>query len=97
MALNNIRTLMKTPLNKRGDFLIINLNESSGRQYVDLRRWYTDDDDDLKPTQKGVSIPMDEVANVTDVLAAFVKETLTPTPPAKSGGTVKKTARKATR
>jgi hypothetical protein len=96
MALNNIRTLMKTPLNKRGDFLIVNLNESSGRQYVDLRRWYTDDDDDLKPTQKGVSIPMDEVANVSDVLAAFVKETLTPTP-AKSAAPVKKTTRKATR
>jgi len=64
MAINNISRHLEHPINKRGDFLIVDLNESNGNRVVDIRRWYTADDDSVKPTPKGVSIPVDLIGEV---------------------------------
>lgn len=64
MAITRISRHLELRLNNRGDFLCVDLNDTGGRQVIDIRRWYTNDDDELMPTSKGVSIPVDHVAEV---------------------------------
>ena len=95
MAINTLSTIADFPLNKRGDVLRINHNESSGRQTIDIRRWYTGDDDELHPTPKGVNIPLEEVNNVVNALTKFI-ETANGTA-AKPAASVKKPVKKTTK
>lgn len=42
--------------NNRGEFIKVSkvTNKNSGNTNIDIRLWYTDDNDELKPTSKGV-------------------------------------------
>lgn len=88
MAINNISRHLELPLNKRGDKLCVDVNESSGRITIDLRRWYTNDDDVLCPTSKGVSIPADIIDEVMNAVAQAKRsiKVAGPAPAAKSNG-----------
>ncbi len=46
------------PKNKR-DQIRIGLNEYKEKQYLDIRQFYRGDENDWKPTSKGVTIPVD--------------------------------------
>jgi hypothetical protein len=45
------------PKNKK-DQIRIGLNEYQGKQYLDLRQFYRGDDNEWKPTSKGVTVPV---------------------------------------
>ena len=46
------------PKNKK-DQIRIGLNEYQGKKYLDLRQFYRGDDNEWKPSPKGVTIPVD--------------------------------------
>lgn len=74
MTIKQIKRIATMPLNKRGDHLCIDVNENNGKLVVDLRRWYTDDDDNLMPTSKGVSIASENLPDVLKALTAASNE-----------------------
>lgn len=54
------------------DILKVNLNElaPSGRIMVDVRRWYLNDADELRPSAKGTSVPLEKVDELIKFLQA---------------------------
>ncbi|MGD9580414.1 MAG: transcriptional coactivator p15/PC4 family protein [Vampirovibrionia bacterium] len=55
--------------------LQIAINEYKGKQYVDLRIFYTNDDgDSWNPTKKGVTVAPDKIDEVMDALAKAKEE-----------------------
>jgi hypothetical protein len=44
--------------NDNGDVIRVQVKEFKGNEYLDIRNFYTDKDGELRPTKKGVSIPM---------------------------------------
>ncbi|HEY5596007.1 MAG TPA: transcriptional coactivator p15/PC4 family protein [Candidatus Bipolaricaulota bacterium] len=48
----------------------VRLNEFKGKRYVDLRQFYLDEEQEVyKPTQKGVSIPVEQFGELKEALA----------------------------
>lgn len=48
----------------------VRLNEFKGKRYVDLRQFYLDEEQEIyKPTQKGVSIPVEQFTELKEALA----------------------------
>lgn len=56
MAINTLKEITECPLNKRGDVLCVRTVEASGRTMIDVRKFYTNDADELAPTSKGVML-----------------------------------------
>lgn len=54
--------------------IIIQHTEFSGRQFVDIRNFYkkTATDAEWLPTPKGINIPIDSLADVSEALASFI-------------------------
>lgn len=50
------------------DTFIFKLTEYKGKKYIDIRTYYRDDAGELKPTKKGINIP---VVSFPAFLAAF--------------------------
>jgi Transcriptional Coactivator p15 (PC4) len=53
------------------------IKEFKGRQYIDLRIYYMDDQGEWKPTRKGISLAtdfMDELKNAVGLLETALKE-----------------------
>lgn len=57
------------------DVLRISVSEYKGREYIDIRVWYTDRDGELKPTAKGVSLRPDAIQDVLRALQAAYQAT----------------------
>lgn len=57
--------------NDNGDVIRVAVDEFRGKDYLDIRCFYKDKTGELKPTRKGVSIPV-ELAEV--VIGAALKE-----------------------
>lgn len=58
-------------LNKRGsEMLRINkhVNNETGEESYDVRRWYYDDNDEAKPTSKGIRIKKDMMRDVISII-----------------------------
>lgn len=57
--------------NDKGDVIRVAVDEFKGKDYLDIRNFYKGQDGELKPTRKGVSIPV-ELAEV--VIGTALKE-----------------------
>lgn len=64
-----------------GEVLRIEVSEFQGRNNLNIRIWYTDDHGELKPTQKGVLVPVEQldqllfaIGECTDFLKEFKPE-----------------------
>lgn len=70
---NEVREeLAKVQKNNRGEFIIATkiTNKTSGNVSVDVRQYYTDDNDEVKPTSKGVRF---NAENLYDVILGLAK------------------------
>jgi hypothetical protein len=53
-----------------GQQIQVRLTTFRGREYLDLRNFYLDDNDEWKPTKKGIAVPVE----LYDELMAALKE-----------------------
>lgn len=70
---NETRTeLVNIQKNNRGEFIIANIikNNNTGNESVDIRQYYTDKDDEVRATSKGVRF---NAENLYDFLSGMVK------------------------
>ena len=56
--------------------IVITVGAYNGKTNVHIRAYYYDDNNELKPTKKGVSFPVDDIDTVIEGLQA-AKESLT--------------------
>ena len=66
------RTLQEWPL-ANGEVLRLRLCSYKSRDYLDLRRWYTDAAGELKPTPKGVRINVELAPELVELLTQLVE------------------------
>ena len=74
---NTITELDDILLNKRGsEVLRVSRYENSDTHEIsyDVRRWYTDDNDEFKPTAKGVRCKADVMAEVIKTICSDMRE-----------------------
>ncbi len=65
---DNEELLGKITKNNREEIQIKKVSKS-GRDYVDIRIfWYDGNDDSFKPSQKGLAIPFDSVSELKEIL-----------------------------
>ncbi|MDI6618712.1 MAG: transcriptional coactivator p15/PC4 family protein [Clostridiales bacterium] len=57
----------------RENHLIIKRVEKNGTGYVDIRKFYTNDEGEPAPTRKGLSIPLEYIDDVIDALKEVKK------------------------
>jgi hypothetical protein len=64
---NEVREELATiQKNSRGDFVIVSkvTNKNSGNSSIDIRQYYTNDADEVKPTSKGVRFSTEELLEI---------------------------------
>jgi hypothetical protein len=61
--------LKAVELNARGDQVQIRRSQLNGTPRIDIRRWYLDDSEVMRPTRKGISLPQDKLATVVVALS----------------------------
>ena len=66
------RTLQEWPL-ANGEVLRLRLCTYKSRDYLDLRRWYTDDAGELKPTPKGIRFDSELAPELAELLTQLVE------------------------
>lgn len=74
---NEVREeLAKIQKNQRGEFIIASRiqNKNTGNVNVDIRQFYTGDEDDLKPTSKGVRFNIEMLPDMVEGLASALEE-----------------------
>ena len=54
--------------NNRGDKIVIKKIENNGNTSIDIRQYYTNDNDEIKPTTKGVRFNAEMLADVVKAL-----------------------------
>ena len=59
----------------RGEYIVASISEYKGKNRADVRIYYTDKNDELKPTQKGVSVPVEDI-DVLERLVAALRESV---------------------
>jgi len=58
----------------RGEKVYIYINEYKGTKYLHIREWYLDKkDNEEKPTQKGVTLPVEKMAALRDAIDTLLK------------------------
>lgn len=72
---NEVReTLLEVELS-RGDLIKVDLITKGGtKKSFDIRRWYTDDEGEVRPTQKGVRIGDDTIVDVVKSIVNSMTE-----------------------
>jgi hypothetical protein len=61
----------------QGEVVRVSLTEFKGRNYVGVRVWYTDSEDELKPSKKGINLELDlfpRLANLIEKSKEIVLE-----------------------
>ena len=61
------KTIKEIPKNKT-ETIVISEKEFRGNQEIDIRVFYKDDNEELKPTKKGVMIKKDLIGEVRDAI-----------------------------
>lgn len=73
MAITEIATIAEIPEGRPGNSIFVSLNDTgNGRMAVDVRRWYVGDDNEWRPTQKGISLPVQYLSTVIDALQTAI-------------------------
>lgn len=57
-----------------GETLRVESSEFKGKMYIQIRNWYTDEDNELRPTKKGVSLNTEQLRQVIDALTSIADE-----------------------
>lgn len=89
MAIETTNEVIEFPLNKRGDVLCVRTVNANGKAMIDVRKFYTNDADELAPTSKGIMLTSEVWA---EILRALQNEVITLT--LESGRSVKPTPTK---
>jgi len=62
----------------RNSFVVVKLVEKNGRRFGDVRKWFVNDQQEERPTQKGVAIPVEALEDfhvlVGELLEAYQHE-----------------------
>lgn len=56
MAITEIAVLYSKPIGKRGDVLQVRVVNTGAAEMIDVRKFYVDDADELRPTSKGIML-----------------------------------------
>lgn len=59
---------------KGKDKIIIALKEFKGKEYIDIRTHFVNDDGDWIPTKKGITVSPDSLDEMIDILKAAKKK-----------------------
>ena len=57
---------------QRGDFWRLQLATYRGNTAIDWRKWYLDDDGELRATRQGVRIPLERLPELGDAIATYL-------------------------
>ena len=49
---------------REGERIRIGLNEYEGREYIDIRQYFQNDEGEWRPTKKGVTLPPDKMEDL---------------------------------
>lgn len=79
MSFDNEKSILVKSIdkNKRGDKILINkLEDASSGEFVaiDIRQYYIDDSDELRPTRKGVRVPASLFNELVEAINSVNKE-----------------------
>ncbi len=58
----------------RGETVRVYLGEYKGITYLHIREWYTDKDQEQKPTKKGIALPLDKIPGLREALNELVPQ-----------------------
>ena len=53
--------------------IVVRVSEFKGKQYLDVRRYWQDDEGEWAPSKKGCSIPAEIAADVVNAMTAGVR------------------------
>lgn len=57
----------------RGETIYVYIHEYAGRKYLHVREWYLDKEE-MKPTKKGVAIPLEKVEQLKEAIDEIMAE-----------------------
>lgn len=60
--------LARIAVNKRGDYIIVQEIVKGDVKQIDVRKWYTNDNDEICPSTKGVRLSLADFLTVTEVV-----------------------------
>ena len=52
----------------KGEVIRVEVSEYKGKKFLNIRVWYTDANNELKPTQKGIAIPPELYAELKEAI-----------------------------
>ena len=60
------------PVSKNGDIkVVVSKATKSGRDHINIRRWYQDENGEFRPTSKGLTIPFKDLEQLQEILQAM--------------------------
>lgn len=77
MAYSNEQSveLKRIQKNNRGDYLVISkITSKTGNVSVDIRQYYTDDNDEVLPTKKGVRFNAESLMDIVVALSGALED-----------------------
>jgi hypothetical protein len=54
---------------REGERIRIGFNEYEGREYIDIRQQYQTEEEEWRPTKKGVTLPADKLDELKEAVA----------------------------
>ena len=67
MSWNTLKKIAQ--LGRKDQPTFVQIVEVNGKEYLDIRKHYTDDAGDIKPTTKGVLIPMELIGDLKKAIS----------------------------
>jgi len=77
--------------NSSGQFIGVDFSEYKGKHYINIREYYTNADDEKRPTKKGVTFSADSLPQLVMAVQALVSSGIPKTEEAKPAKTQNKT------
>lgn len=74
MAIETIKDISEIQLNGGTKIRVVLSKLSADKFGIDVRRWYLDDGDEWRPTQKGIMIPAEHVGDIVQAIEQGVDE-----------------------
>jgi hypothetical protein len=73
IGIEGVEPIAAFKFGKGNDVGIVSISEFNGKKALDVRRFYADDDLVLRPTAKGLRIPLEVAADVVRALHAAIE------------------------
>ncbi len=58
---------------REGEHIRIGLNEYEGKEYIDIRQHYQNEEGEWRPTKKGVTLPTERLVDLKEAIEALIK------------------------